>query len=241
MPAAKRLLKSKVKIKNLKWLISVGWGATILTVAGCATNTSPGAPHFSTKYRATDGRAIDVGGRTAADNGWKFDEPHLDKCWVAADFDFSGYDTLYIVPTRCTATLRSPSEEGPKELAKDNLVIELQRLMRAKHIIANVVTRDSEIPAGARVLKMENTITQYAQGNAVTRYWIAVGHPKLRVAGKITDGDKSLFIFEGYRSGGTLEGGYVSDVDIQLGDIRSLTTDVTDVMAVVAGKYKPRN
>jgi hypothetical protein len=88
---------------------------------------------------------------------------------------------------------------------------------------------------------MENTITQYAQGNAVTRYWIAVGHPKLRVAGKITNGDKSVFIFEGYRSGGTLEGGYVSDVDIQLGDIRSLTTDVTDVMAVVAGKYKPRN
>jgi hypothetical protein len=33
----------------------------------------------------------------------------------------------------------------------------------------------------------------------------------------------------------------VSDVDIQLGDIRSLTTDVTDVMAVVAGRYQPRN
>ena len=229
-----------MKIKeNLKLLISFGWGALILTIAGCATDST--SQHFSTKYRATDGRAIDVGRRTIADNGWKFDEPHLDKCWVAADFDFSGYDTLYIAPTLCTATLKGPDEEGPNELAKDNLVIELQRFIRAKHIIANVVTRDSDIPAGAHVLKMENTITQYAKGNAVTRYWIFVGHPKLRVAGKITDGDKSVFTFEGYRSGGTLEGGYVSDVDIQLGDIRSLTTDATDVMAVVAGKYQPRN
>ena len=223
---------------NLKLLASFGCGALILTIAGCATDST--SPHFPTKYRATDGRAIDVGGRTAENNGWKFDEPHLDKCWVAADFDFSGYDTLYIAPTLCTADVR-PGDEGPNQLAKDNLVIELQRFIRAKHIIANVVTRDSDIPAGARVLKMENTITRYAGGNAATRYWIAVGHPKLRVAGKITDGDKSVFIFEGHRSGGFLEGGYVSDVAIQLGDIRSLTTDATDVMAVVAGKYQPRN
>jgi hypothetical protein len=223
---------------NLKLLVSFGWGALILALTGCATDST--SPHFSTKYRATDGRATDVGRRTAENNGWKFDEPHLDKCWVAVDFDFSGYDTLYIAPTLCTADVR-PGDEGPNELAKDNLVIELQRFIRAKHIIANVVTSASDIPAGARVLKMENTITRYAKGNAVTRYWIAVGHPKLRVAGKITDGDKSVLIFEGYRSGGFLEGGYVSDVDIQLSDIRSLTTDVTDVMAVVGGKYQPRN
>jgi hypothetical protein len=222
----------------LKLLVSFVLGVLILAVAGCATHST--SRHFSTKYRATDGRAIDVGGRTAEDNGWKFDEPHLDKCWVAADFDFSAHDTLYIVPTLCSAEVR-PGDEGANELAKENLVIELQRFIRAKHIIANVVTREADVPAGARVLKMENTITQFSKGNAVTRYWIFVGHPKLRVAGKIADGDKTVFTFEGYRSGGTLEGGSVSDVGIQLGDIRSLTTDVTDVMAVVAGKYKPRN
>jgi hypothetical protein len=228
-----------VKVKeNLKLLVFFSWGALILAMAGCATDSN--TQHFSTKYRATDGRAIDVGPRTAYDGGWKFDEPHLDKCWVAGDFDFSGYDTLYIAPTLCIADVR-PGDEGANELAKDNLVIELQRFIRAKHIIANVVTRESDIPSGARVLKMGNAITQYAKGNAATRYWIGVGHPKLRVAGKITDGGKTVFSFEGYRSGGLLEGGYVSDVDIQLGDIRSLTTDATDVMAVVAGKYQPRN
>ena len=224
--------------EKLRLLPSIGWGALILTIAGCATDSN--TQHFSTKYRATDGRAIDVGGRTAENNGWKFEEPHLDKCWVAGDFDFSGYDTLYIAPALCTAEVR-PGDEGANELAKDNLTLEMQRFIRAKHVIATVVTREADIPAGARVLKMENTITQYAKGNVVTRYWLAVGHPKLRVAGKITGRDKTVFIFEGYRSGGFLEGGYVSDVDIQLGDIRSLTTDVTDVMAVVAGKYQPRN
>lgn len=229
--------------KYFNVLISANWAGIILALTGCATHSN--GPHFSTKFRATDGRAIDIGPRTAADNGWKFDEPHLDKCWVALDFDFGGYDTLYIAPTLCTVTLKGPEEEGPNALAKENLVIELQRLIRAKHIIANVVTRETEIPSGAHVLKMENTITQYAKGNSVTRYWIAGGQPKLRVAGKILDGDKTVFNFEGYRSGTSaaafFNGGLMSDVDIQLGDIRSLTTDVTDVMAVVAGKYKPRN
>jgi hypothetical protein len=235
-----------VKIKeNLKWLCSIVSVTAISIVAGCATNTASNTPHFPTKYRATDGRAIDVGRRTAADNGWKFNEPHLDQCWVAANFDFTGYDVVYIAPTLCTAPLDGPAVKEANELAKDNLVLELQRLMRAKRIVAKVVTHESEIPAGAHVLKMENTIIHYTKGDPAKRYWIGVGKPKLRVSGKITNGDKTVFTFEGYRSGTSAEaffnGGVMSDVDIQLGDIRSLSTDVTDVMAVVAGKYKPRN
>lgn len=118
-------------------------------------------------------------------------------------------------------------------------------MIRAKHIIANVVTRESDIPPGAHVLKMQNTIIQYAKGSEAVRFLIPAGQPKLRVAGEIADGEKTVFDFQGYRSGtsaaAVFNGGYMTDVDIQLGDIRSLSTDVTDVMAVVAGKYNPRN
>jgi hypothetical protein len=229
--------------ETIKWSVSVVGLAVILSVAGCSTDSN--TQHFPTKYRATDGRAIDVGKRTPADNGWKFDEPHLDKCWVVSNFDFTGYDTLYIAPTVSTAKLRGPDEESTQTLAKDNLSLEFQRFIRAKHIIGNVFIRESDIPPGAHVLKMQNTIIQYAKGSEAVRFWIPAGQPKLRVTGEIADGDKTVFNFEGYRSGTSaaafFNGGYMTDVDIQLGDIRSLTTDVTDVMAVVAEKYKPRN
>jgi hypothetical protein len=229
--------------ESIKWSVSVVGLALIVTAAGCRTDSN--TQHFPSKYRATDGRAIDVGNRMPADNGWKFDEPHLDKCWATSNFDFTGYDTLYIAPTLSTAKLHSSDEESTQTLAKENLVLEFQRFIRAKHIMDNVVTREPDIPPGAHVLKMQNTIIQYAKGSEAVRFWIPAGQPKLRVSGKITDGEKTVFEFEGYRSGTSaaalFNGGYMTDVDIQLGDIRSLTTDVTDVMAVVAGKYKPRN
>ena len=235
-----------MRIKRfIRCLISTGALAAMLCISGCASPGSNTGEHFPTKYRATDGRAIDVGKRMPADGGWKFDEPHLDKCWVASGFDFSGYDTIYVAPTLSTAKLRNPNEQSTEQLAKENLAIEFQRMLRAKHVVANVVTRESDIPSGGRVLRMENTILQYAKGSAAVRFWVPAGQPKLRVAGKIMEGDKTIFSFEGYRSGASagavLAGGYMNDVDIQLGDIRSLVTDVTDVMAVVAEKYKARN
>ena len=35
-------------------------------------------------------------------------------------------------------------------------------------------------------------------------------------------------------------GGFMKDEDIQIKDIRSLVLDLTDFMAAVAGKYRPR-
>jgi hypothetical protein len=57
----------------------------------------------------------------------------------------------------------------------------------------------------------------------------------------MTDGDKTAFTYEARRSGTStgarMVGGYVKDEDIQIEDIRSMTLDITDLMAAIAGKY----
>jgi hypothetical protein len=239
-----------MKTKNtLKTLTTLTATAALLSVVGCATTDSnTGASHFPSRYTATDGRIIEVGERSAADNGWKFNDPHLNKVWVASDFNFSGVDTIYIAPTLSTAKLHGPDEEGPHQLAKENLVIELVRMLRAKNIVTNIVDRESDIKPGAHALKLENTIVDYAKGGGAGRYFAGMfggGQPVLRVTGTLTDGDKTVLSFEARRSGTSagsrVVGVWMSDVDIQSEDIRSMTTDLSDFMAVIAGKYTPKD
>jgi hypothetical protein len=223
--------------------------AVLFAIVGCATTDSnTGGTHFPSRYTATDGRIIEVGDRSAADGGWKFNDPHLEKVWVASDFNFSGYDTIYIAPTLSTAKLHGPQEEGPHQLAKENFVIELERMLRAKGVVANIVDREADIKPGAHVLKMENTIIDYAKGGGAGRYFAGVfggGQPVLRISGKLMDGDKTVLTFEARRSGTSagarMVGVWMSDVDIQSEDIRSMNTDLSDFMAVIAGKYTAKD
>ena len=63
----------------------------------------------------------------------------------------------------------------------------------------------------------------------------------MRVVGKMTDGDKAVFNFEARRSGasvgGRLNGGLMKDEDVQIEDIRSMSLDLSDFIATIAGKY----
>jgi len=225
--------------------------AGIMFVTGCATTESSVSSEGSglpSKYIATDRRVIDIGKRSPADDGWNFREPHMDKCWIASDFNFTGYDTIYVLPTLSTAKLHNPEEEAPHTLAKENLVIELNRMLAARGLFSNIATSESEIKPGARVLKLENTIVEYAKGGGAARYFAGLygaGQPVLRVSGKMTDGDKTVFTYEARRSGTSagarMIGAFKTDVDIQLEDIRSMTLDLTDFMAALAGKYQAKN
>jgi hypothetical protein len=246
----------KIK-KHLKTAAAFSSCAVILSLVGCATTDSttnaPGSigangNRFPSRYVATDGRTIEIGSRSAADGGWNYRDPHLDKCWIASDFNFSGYDTLYIAPTLSTAKLHNPDEESPHQLAKENLPIELNQMLNARNIFPNVVSREADIKPGAHVLKLENTITDYAKGGGAARYFVGLyggGQPVLRVSGKMTDGGKTVFSFEVRRSGTSagarMVGAFKSDVDIQTEDIRSMVLDLTDFMAAVAGKYQSAN
>ncbi len=226
-------------------------------LAGCASTSQspPAAPananaaagHFSSKYKADDGRTIVIGSTAASDNGWAFKNPHMEKCWIADDFSFRGYDTLYLAPTLSTAKYHD-DEERPHQLAKENLVVELHRSLGAKGIFTNVVTSESDIKPGARVLKLENTIIEYSKGGGAARYWVGMyggGQPVLRIDGKMTDGGKVVFAFQARRSGvsagARLTGAFMKDEDIQIQDIRSLVLDLDDFVAAVAGKYQPKD
>lgn len=216
-------------------------------ITGCATtdSTSAGASSspYPVRYDANDGRTISIGRSVAADGGWTFKEPHLEKCWIANDFNFTGYDTLYIAPTLSTAKFHD-DEIALHEATKEKLPVELKRQIEARAIFTNVVTQESEIAPGARVLKLENTITEYSKGGGAARYWAGLygaGQPVLRVEGKMTTDGKTVFTFEGRRSGvsggSRMLGGFLKDEDIQIQDIRSMTLDLTDFMAAIAGKY----
>jgi len=216
----------------------------ILGATGCATDKN--GQHFSTKYRTADNRIAEVGRRTKTDDGWTFHEPHMDKCWIAADFNFTGYDTLYIAPTLSTAATQDDEDRRMIEIAKDTVVVEYKRLFQLRNLFTNVVTRESDIPSGAHVLKLEQTITEFHKGSMGARIWageFGAGQPALSVAGKMTDGDKPVFTYTARRSGVSVGAhlGVMRSDDIQIEDVRSMALDVTDFAAVMAGKYQPAN
>ncbi|HUL51461.1 MAG TPA: DUF4410 domain-containing protein [Candidatus Nitrosotalea sp.] len=211
--------------------------------AGSAPASGPG---FAVRYKADDGRTIEIGKATAADGGWRFKDPHMEKCWVAEDFRFTGIDTLYIAPTLVTAKYNK-DEEKVLQLAKENIPVELERSLRSKNIFAHVVTREADIPTGVKMVKLENTIVEFSKGGGGARFFAGLygaGQPVLRVQGKMTDGDKTVFTFEARRSGTSagarMSGGYQKDEDIQIEDIRSMTLDLTDFMAALSGKYQAK-
>jgi hypothetical protein len=240
-------------LKNMRNKQVLGWTLTGLTLAlfasGCATTgdtkgTATAATGQPSKYKLADGRTVEIGKASPAPSGGlNYKNPHLEKCWIADGFDFNGYDTLYIAPTQSTAKFNAADEEQPLQLAKENLVIELKRALSAKAMFPNIVTAESAIKPGAKVLKLENTITEYAKGGGAARYFAGLygaGQPVLRVEGKATDAGKPLFTYEARRSGvsagARVTGAFMKDVDIQLEDIRSMVLDLTDFMAITAKK-----
>jgi hypothetical protein len=215
--------------------------------SGCATTGSEGQPSGANmKFRTTDNRNIEIGHSTAENGGRSFRNPHLEKCWVADGFTFSVYDTLYIAPTTSTAKFQEDEKE-PHRIAQERLVSELVSLVRGRNLFTTVTASESEIKPGAKVLKMENTITEYSKGGGAARYWAGLyggGQPALRIVGAVKDSGKEVFTYQARRSGvsagARVAGVFMTDVDIQSQDIHSMVLDLTDFMAAIAGKYETR-
>jgi hypothetical protein len=200
------------------------------------------------KAKADDGRTVNIGKASPGNGGVNYKDPHLEKCWIASGFDFNGYDTLYIAPTLSTAKVDAKDAEAVKvhALAVQRLQSELLTMIAAKKIFAHIVTEESAVKPDVKTLKLVNTITEFSRGGGAARYFAGLygaGQPVLRVQGKMTDGDKSEFTFEARRSGTSggarMGGGVMKDEDIQIQDIHSMVLDLTDFMAVIAGKYTP--
>jgi hypothetical protein len=227
--------------------------AVALLVTGCVSTenrpSSGSAQASPRKFKAADGRIIDIGKAASVDGGLRYDNPHLEKgkCWVAEGFNFRGYSTIYVAPTLSTAKFPDKSEDTMvHNVAKERLVSELVTRLSERKIFSKVVTRESDIEPDAKVLKLENTITEFSKGGGAARYWVGLyggGQPVLRVQGRAVEGEKTLFTFEARRSGTSagarLGGVFMKDEDIQIEDIRSMVLDLTDFMAAVAGAYPP--
>ena len=223
-------------------------------LAGCASNsgTTPSTSAQATgqipnRYKSDDGRTVEIGRSSPVNGGLSFKNPHMDKCWIADGFNFTGYDTLYIAPTLSTAKLHNAEENQPHEAAKQNLQLELERLVRQRQLVPNVVLQESQIKPGAHVLKMENNIVEYAKGGGAARYWAGMygaGQPILRVQGKMTDTNKTVFEYEARRSGTSagsrMVGGYMKDTDIQREDVASMSLDLVDFMSAITGKFQAK-
>jgi hypothetical protein len=171
--------------------------------ATASGSTAASTSSFATRYKTDDGRTIEIGKATAADGGWRFKDPHLEKCWVADGFNFAGIDTLYIAPTLSTAKF-NPDEEKVLQLAKENLPVELERSLRKKNIFTHVVTRETDIQAGVRVVRLENTIVEFSKGGGGARFFAGLygaGQPVLRILGRMMEGDKAVFTFDSHALG----------------------------------------
>ena len=238
---------------KLAALLSLGSLTGFFT--GCATTSEPGTTteansgvsgSMPSKYRAADGRNIEIGKCSPSGDGLSFREPHMDKCWIANGFNFTGYDVLYIAPTKSTLKVHD-DEQAPFETAKAKLPTELARFFQMNGVFPAVVVNEAEVKPGAKALKLENVVIEYSKGGGGARYFAGLygaGQPVLKVQGTMTEGSKPVFTFEARRSGvsggARLTGAFMKDEDIQIEDIRSLALDLGDFVAAVAGKYQPR-
>jgi hypothetical protein len=183
---------------------------------------------------------------TSADGFSYHNDKDLQKVWLADQFDFSGYDTLYVADTKVETKPHNAEEANLLEWVKPFLRDELALYIRATNVFSSVVTAESEIKPGAKVLKMENTIIEYQKGGGGARYFAGLygaGQPVIKVRGNMADGDKILFRFESRRSGESagahLVGGYKSDKDIQTEDIKDLALDMAGFISQTS-KHIPR-
>ncbi len=181
----------------------------------------------------------------APQGGKNYKNPHMEKVWLADNFNFTGYDTVYVAETQSTAKFQ-PDEAMPHGVAKRALQQKLADALTDKNLFAKVVTREADIPAGAKVLKLENTIIEYSKGGGAARYWVGLyggGQPVLKVSGKMSEAGKPVFSYEARRSGvsagARMIGAFKTDVDIQGEDIDSMVLDLTDFIEQTA-KGLPR-
>jgi hypothetical protein len=163
---------------------------------------------------------------------------HRDKdiegVWLAAGFDFKGYDTLYIAKTVFAATER-PNEAEMRAMAMRVLPELLAEHLGATKIFPVVTARADDVKPGSKSLKMENTIIEYEKGGGGARYFAGMfgaGQPVIKVQGQILDGDKLVCVYQIKRSGESvgsrLGGVWMSDEEIQRNDIRDLASDLSD-------------
>ena len=170
---------------NRKLWLSAILGLTSLLLFGCASSkrTYP-----------------DAGGITYNE------DKELHKVWLAKGFNFRGYDTVYVAETQATiAPLRE--ESNAFDLARRLVRDEFAAALQESRLFRNVVTSDSDIKPGSKVLRLETWIKEFRRGTGDAP-------PVIGILGKILDNGQAAFQFDSRRAG--------SSTFIETTDIRSM-------------------
>jgi hypothetical protein len=202
------------------------WPAVLLVMAlaGCAPATPTPAPTATATATDRDGVA------------YRNDE-HLQRVWVADGFSVKRYQTVLVLEPRTDVPKLNPDGKENLQWARGLLRDEVVKALRAKRVFPAIALTTSEVPPGARSLRMETTIVEYEKGGGGARFFAGAygaGQPVIRVRGRVLDGDRPVFAFAARRSGDSglsrAFGGYRGDRAIQEEDIRDLAVDLADFL-----------
>lgn len=200
------------------------WPVVLLgmVVAACAPATPPPTATSTTTDR--DGIAY----RNDAD---------LQRVWLADGFSVKRYQTVLVLEPRTDVPKLNPDGKENLQWARGLLRDEVVKALRAKRVFPAIALAQSDVPPGARSLRMETTIVEYEKGGGGARFFAGAygaGQPVIRVRGRVLDGDRPVFAFDARRSGDSglsrAFGGYRGDRAIQEEDIRDLAVDLADFL-----------
>ncbi len=194
--------------------------AGVLLLSGCAS--APSSP--------------DKAGRLGPGGVTMREDPDLNWVWAAPGFALLDYDIVYVGETRADVPRLNPDGRENLEWAQ-GVVREAFRKALAESTRLAVVSLESEIPASARLLRLESTVIEYEKGGGAARFFAGLygaGQPVIRVQGVVTPHGTPVLVFEDKRSGtsGTARmfGGYRSDKAIQEEDIKAMAEALTKVL-----------
>jgi hypothetical protein len=169
------------------------------------------------------------------------EEKDFGQVWLAAGFDFKGYDTLLVAEARAEVPKLNPDGVENLEWARGVLRNELIAAIQERKLFT-VVRSAADVKPGSRVLRLDSTIVEYEKGGGGARFFAGVygaGHPVIKVRGQLTAADRPLFVYEARRSGistsARLFGGYRSDKAIQEEDIKDLAKGLGNFITKTKG------
>ena len=193
---------------------------SLVLFCGCATTDQKNSSAVAKPVNISDGT-------------WHKDKD-IQRVWLEPGFDFNGYNAVYIDPTIYAAKVRD-NETQIREWAVKYLRDRLNADLPKSGVLTTVYSSSNNIPADAKVLKLENTVYEYEKGGGGARYWAGLygaGQPVISVRGIMTANDKPVFKFEATRKGESgsarMMGAFRSDQDIQTEDINDLAYDLAD-------------
>ena len=85
------------------------------------------------------------------------EDKDVDRVWVAPDFTFTGYDTLYLIETQAEVAKLNPDGRENLEWARGVLREEFAKALRGTNVFATVGVH----PMLAQVLQVETSVARY--------------------------------------------------------------------------------